>query len=361
MFAALARFREEVADGTVLGPVRAGIGALLAFHALRAAEELAKHGYFGDVFHLPIVPEAWVASRSAYALIVASQLCFAVMVTVGIWARVALAASALLGTYCLLCDRLAFDHDRYALYCYALLLSLSPCDRSWRATDSVGLEPRLGPFWAVRLAQLQVSLLYLASGGAKLLDADWRDGVVLADRFAHHGPSLFERLGAVVARPHVSSAAAKIAIMSELVLCAAVWMKRARVVAFWWGLWFHAFVLLASEVETFTLATVVMYGAFVTPDYRPRRLRFDPSRGAGRLAGAVVPLLDWFARFEVKPWEPDALSGHSIVVVRRDGSRVTGIRAFALLARCLPVLFPLWAPAALLASFTRGGDLSTGG
>jgi hypothetical protein len=46
------------------------------------------------------------------------------------------------------------------------------------------------------------------------------------------------------------------------------------------------------------------------------------------------------------------------VIVRRDGSRATGIRALAMVARCVPLLFPLWAPLALLASFTKGGEAS---
>ena len=35
-------------------------------------------------------------------------------------------------------------------------------------------EPRTGPFWAVHLAQLQISIVYLASGGSKLdTRLDW--------------------------------------------------------------------------------------------------------------------------------------------------------------------------------------------
>ena len=76
---------------------------------------------------------------------------------------------------------------------------------------------------------------------------------------------------------------------------------------------------------------------------------------AGERLGRFDP---WLGRFEVKPWEPDDQPGHSVVVERRDGERVTGVRAFAMVARCLPVLFPFWAPLALLASFTRQGDLT---
>ncbi len=366
MVSALARFRDEIADGYVLGTVRAVIGVLLGWHALSAAQELATVGYFGDAFHTPIVPEALVPSHRVYAVVLAARVCLAVMVAIGVWARPALALSAAFGLWLLLCDRNQFHHNRYALYCYALLLSLTPCDRSWRATEPSVLLPRRGPFWGVRLAQLQVSLVYLASGGSKLLDPDWRDGLVLADRIARHAHLAIEKgvpreLVELLARVDVASAMSKAAIMTELAICAALWIRSTRVVALWWGLWFHVAIQVTSKVETFTVLTLAMYGVFVTPDCRTRTLRFDPSRFSGKLAGTIVPALDWFARFEVEPWEPDDQRGHSVVVIRRDGERSTGIRAFAMLTRCLPLLFPLWAPVALLASFTKRGDLTTRG
>lgn len=364
MTSALARFAHSTGDGYVLGPVRAAVGALLGWHALGAAQELVQVGYFGDVFHVSMLPEILVPSHRMYAVVVALRMCLAVMVTIGVWARPSLALSALLGLWVLLCDRLQFHHNRYSLDCYALLLSLTPCDRSWRATET--LEPRTGPFWAVHLAQLQVSLVYLASGGSKLLDPDWRSGVVLADRVVRHAhlavaAGVPKRAVDLLASPDVASAVAKLAITTEIVLCVALWLRPTRVIALWWGIWFHAIIQATSNVETFSLLTVAMYGVFATPDYAARRLRFDPSRPWGKIAGAAVPLLDWLGRFDVKPWEPDDQPGHSLVVERRDGTRVTGIRAFCMLTRCLPLLFPIWAPVALLASFTKQGDLTTGG
>jgi hypothetical protein len=366
VIAALRRFASEIADGYVLGPVRAVLGVLLGWHALVAGEQLANVGYFGDVFHASMLPDVLVPSHRLYAVVVAARVCLAVMVILGIWARPALMVSALLGLWVLLCDRLQFHHNRYSLYCYAILLSLTPCDRSWRAAEGAVPEPRSGPFWAVRLAQIQVSLVYLASGGSKLLDPDWRGGLVMADRIARHA-QVAVNLGVprsvveFLAQPDISSAAAKLAIMTELVVCVALWLRPTRVVALWWGLWFHILIQITSNVETFSVLAVAMYAVFATPDYRARTVRFDPSRPWGKIAGIIVPALDWLARFDVKPWEPDDQRGHSIVVVRRDGGRATGVRAFAMLTRCLPLLFPLWAPVALLASFTNRGDLTTRG
>jgi Vitamin K-dependent gamma-carboxylase len=351
----LARLRKDVADAYVLGPVRAAVGALLGWHALLAAQELNVTEHFGTSFHMSMLPDVLVPSHRLYAVVVALRICLAVMITIGVWARPGLAISGLLGLWILLCDRLQFHHDRYSLFLYAVLLSLTPCDRSWRASEPSVPEPRIGSWWAVYLTGLQISIVYLASGGSKLLDPDWRSGLVLSDRIARHGGLDW------LARADVTSALAKAAIMTELVLCAALWIKPTRVVAIWWGLWFHLAVLVLARVETFTILQLAMFGVFVTPDFHARRLRFDPSRPWGKLAGTAVPLLDWFGRFEVKGWEPDDQPGHSIVVVRRDGTNVTGIRAFAMITRCVPLLFPLWAPVALFASFTRQGDLTTRG
>jgi len=357
------RLRDEIGDGWVLGPVRVVLGILLGYHALLAAEELARLGYFGDMYHASMLPDVLVPSARLYALLLAGRVCLAVMIVIGVWARPALASSALFGMWMLLCDRNQFHHNRYSLFLYAFLLALTPCDASWRVSEPEVPEPRIGPFWAVRLTQIQVSIVYLASGGAKLLDPDWRNGLVLGDRIVRHATLAIEHgvprgVVELLSKPDVASAVAKLAISTELLLCIALWLKPTRVVALWWGLWFHVVIQATSKVETFTVLTLAMYGIFATPDYRTRKLHYDPARVWGKLARTLVPLFDWLARFELAAWEPDDQRGHSIVVIRRDGSRVTGIRAFAMLTRCLPILFPVWAPVALVASFTRQGDLS---
>jgi HTTM domain len=362
------RWQSELGDTYVLGLVRVALGAMLFWQTLRSAQELTTRGYFGDVFHLPFLPEALVPSRLVYTVLIAVELIVAALAAVGHRARAALCVGSLLGLYFLLCDRVEFHHNRYALCLFAFLVSLAPCDRSFTITGPVLSEgERTGPLWAQRLAQLQLSIIYLASGGAKLLDPDWRDGRVLLVRLTMYGYKALERgvpQGVVdfVSQPTVTSALAKAAIATELLLSFALWNKRARIYALWWGVMFHLTIEVTSPVEIFTWLTLTAYGLFVTPDTRARKFFFDPSRPRAKLTARLVRALDWFARFEVKPWAPDGLKkGHSMVVVRRDATRATGIRAVAMLARCLPLLFPLWAPLMLIASFTRGGDASSRG
>jgi hypothetical protein len=363
---AFTRWCNETGDTLVLGVVRSAVGGLLFWHALGAARELLHLGYFGDAFHLPFIPEGLVAPRGAYTVLVALRLLLAALVVVGYAPRQALLGSALLGVYTLLCDRIGYHHNRWALDCYAFLLAFAPCDRAMVLVGPPSTAAsRTGMLWAQRLAQLQVCIVYVASGGAKLLDPDWREGLVLGDRFVRYGYQAIERgvprvIVDAFSHPASTSALAKIAIATELLLAVGLWSRRTRVFALWWGVWFHLVIEITSQVETFTWLTLAMYGLFAAPDARARKLFYDPSRSKGVVLAGAVAALDWLARFEVRPWEPDGLkSGHALVVVRRDGSKATGVRALAMVARCVPLLFPLWAPLALLASFTKGGETST--
>jgi Vitamin K-dependent gamma-carboxylase len=365
----LARWQTETGDVRVLALARVGIGVLLFWQCLDLARELARDGYFGDAFHMPFLPEAFVPSSSVYKLTLAARLLLGALVAIGTFARPALFASAVLGGWALLCDRVHFHHNRYALLCFAFLLAFSPCDR---ALSIISQEPpgpsverpRIGALWAQRLAGLQLSIIYLASGGSKLLDADWRGGLVIGDRFARYGGQALDRgvparLVEVLSQPAATSAIAKLAIATELFLAFGLWSRRTRVFALWLGLAFHLTIELTSNVELFTLLSLTIYVLFATPDFRARKLHYDPSRRRGKILARLVGALDWLARFEIRAWEPDGLrKGHTLVIVRRDGTRATGIRALAMVARCVPLLFPLWLPLALVASFTRGGGTS---
>ncbi len=354
--------RDELGDATVLGRVRLSLGLLMFVSALQAVRALQGNEDRADLFRWPLWPDALVAVPPVLAAIVAAQVVLAMLVVSGQRSRGALLASGLLSLDVMGCDRLQFHHNRYALALYAILMSLSPCDRSVHLGPPV---PRVGPLWAARLAGLQVSLVYLASGGSKLLDLDWRSGAVLLERLRLYGAQAVAagvppRIMDFLARPESTSGLAKLAIATEILLAVGLWIPSTRVMALWWGVGFHVVIEATARVEGFSWLTLTMYGVFVTPDVAARRFFYDPSRRKGRWLARGVVLLDWLSRFEVKAWEPDAVKrGHSVVVVRRDGTLATGLGAVAMVARCTPLLFPLWAPLAFAASFTDRGDASS--
>ena len=119
------------------------------------------------------------------------QLGLALLVTLGRYARPSLLVSAALGIYLLTCDRISYHNNRYALFLFSFLIAFTPCDRAFVGRPFVrksGTQPplgrgaRTGPLWAARLAQVQLAIIYLSSGGSKLLDPDWRGGDVIGDR-----------------------------------------------------------------------------------------------------------------------------------------------------------------------------------
>ncbi|HEX3770589.1 MAG TPA: HTTM domain-containing protein [Polyangiaceae bacterium] len=364
MIEALTRWRDEEGETHAIAVARIVLGLLLLQSALRAAEEL-RAGYFGDVFHWPILPEALVPSAVVYGLVVGAQGVLALLVVLGLRARPALVASAGLGTYVLLCDRVQFHHNRWAMACYALLLGFAPCDRVY------GLDARRrrssastrGPLWAARLAQLQVSIIYLGSGGSKLLDPDWRAGRVLATRMALYGTNAVHAgipagFMAWLAEPAVSGALAKLAIGTELGLSVALWPRGTRAFALWWAVWFHLTIEATSRVEGFTWLTLAMLGLFATPDAGARRIVLGPgaSRALRRFV-TVIARLDVLARFRVEPASDGVTaraSSASLVVVDRAGREHTRLGAVAMIARAVPVFFPLWVPLATLARAARG-------
>jgi hypothetical protein len=202
----------------------------------------------------------------------------------------------------------------------------------------------------VRLAQVQISLIYLASGGSKLLDDDWRGGLVLLDRMTRYGGDAIakgvpERVVHFFQDPAVASALAKGAIATELFLALGLWLPRTRAAALWIGVMFHLTIEVTSKVSYFSWLMILAYALFATPDLRARSISFDPSHRGSAIVARIARELDWLARFEIKAWTPDGLARSRHLVVRdRDGRSATGLAAAVVLARSLPLLFPLWVP-----------------
>jgi hypothetical protein len=222
--------------------------------------------------------------------------------------------------------------------------------------------------------QAQVSLLYLASGGGKLLDPDWRGGQTMLLRFqrgveeaARAGTPLPDWLVHFFGTPALTSLGSKAAISLELSLAFALWIPATRVVALWAGAVFHLLIQASARVELFSWLMGVAYIAFVTPELHERTLRVDSRTTLGRAARRFVRALDWFARFRVEELAASERGQGSLAVVGRGGETARGWEVPAALARALPVAFLVWPPCALLAlrqardrSRTTGAGSSAG-
>jgi hypothetical protein len=266
----LRAWRDEVGDVQRLGLVRLMLGFFLFRQALHDVEHATQWGYFGTRFHVPILPDALVPSPLAWAVLEAAMLTMGALVVAGFAARPSLFLSGLAGIYLLLCDRMRYHHHIYTLYLMALLLAFIPCDRSWaRGRRLARDDERVGPLWAMRLLQLQLTIIYLASGGSKLLDADWRSGSVLADRLVRYGNAAIARgvphaFVDFLRSPLGGHLMAKGAIATELGLAVALWHPRTRRLAAWAGIAFHVVIDVTTGVDIFSWLSISILYLFAT-------------------------------------------------------------------------------------------------
>jgi hypothetical protein len=337
----------EERNAHVLGLLRVSFATLLLLLTLRLLRELFHGPYFGDVFHMPLLPERFVPTRQGYLALLGCQALGCVLALVGVLARPALLGASLCGLYGFFCDRLQYHNNRYELLLLALLVSLSPCDRSFILFGAA--RPGTAPRWAARLVGAQLAVVYLASSLGKLADADWRSGAVLLPRFVL-GQPLAERylpagLAQILAAPGFAHAASIAAISSELCLALGLWFPATRALCLWLGVMFHGGIELTARVELFSYTMLSGYLAFVTPELRERSVSWNARSQVGRALGWLCSRLDVLARFR-----HEQVDGQATLVVARDRAGVAhrGLSAWRELSRATPLLFPLWLPLCLL-------------
>jgi hypothetical protein len=327
----------EEGDTYVLALVRIGFGLLLLNEAWLAWKQLEGPGFFGGYFHQPFLPESLVVSEGAYAVVIAAQAMAAVTVIAGRGARVGLVVGASLLVYTMLCDRLGFHHYRHTMAAFSVLLSLTPCDRHL----CLGKKAKggAGPLWAANAMKAQVSVMYLASGGSKLFDADWREGLMMRGMVAGfarlvHSRGIPSEWIAALETPLGASLLAKGAITTELTLAIVLWWPQARRLALWVGLFFHLYISLMTPVQLFTAEMLLVYLLFATTDRGARVLKYDPTRDH---VASIVETLDWLARYRLEP-----VKGAELTVVDRGGAERRGVSAAACIFGTIPLLFPAW-------------------
>jgi hypothetical protein len=356
---------DEQRDCTLLGLMRVVFAALLVHNAYRLGSSTLVRGYFGDHFFMPLVPEAWVPNKTGYLLLLGLQGAAALLALAGFFARPALLLASCTALYVLTLDRLQYHNNRYTLILLAFLLAFAPCDRAFLPLRKAPpLSERLGPVWARILIQLQVCVVYLASGGSKLLDPDWRGGQVLAVRYqrglvlaAEHGMELPTWVHRLLSAPVFAQLTSMAAIATELFLAVGLWLPRTRTVSLWVGVMFHLGIELGARVESFSYLMWGAFLAFCVPELRERRVFFTTDTKLGAWLARALPRLDWLARFELVPETSSRAA--SLEVADRDGRRERGLGAVALLVRGLPLFFPLWLPLRIAASLrSRTGGTS---
>jgi hypothetical protein len=287
-----------------LGVVRIAFGALIVIWTAALLPGL--HDLFGvdGVAPVPLrEPFRWTVFQvwtSDQALLVgwAILLVAAVAMTVGWHSRLAAVVVWVLVLAFQYRNPSAFNSGDVVIRVEAFFLMLAPSG----AALSLDQRRRTGSFWstqirapwAIRLLQLQVSIIYLASVRSKMSGHAWPDGTAVSYAMRLYDMLLLPTPHAFSANPLLVNVATWSALATELSLGILVWNKRLRPWILAAGVVMHTTIALTINVGFFTPAMFVLYLAFVPPTAirdLPATVRqwFARARGSGHDGVEVAP------------------------------------------------------------------------
>jgi hypothetical protein len=187
-------------------------------------------------------------------------------------------------------DPFVFDSGDALLRITALFVALSPAgaslslDRARRARERFWEFPARAP-WALRLMQVQLSVLYVATAWTKLRGTTWNDGTAVSYSLRLDDLERFPVPHFVTDSLLLANLMTYGTLAIELAIGVLVWNRRARPWVLGLGVALHLGIEYSIRVGFFTLALLVLYLAFVPSDtaarvalavrdrVRPRRAR----------------------------------------------------------------------------------------
>lgn len=152
----------------------------------------------------------------------------------------------------------------------ALILAVSPCgaalslDQARRDGNLWSAQQR--PQWPLRLMQLQLSLIYLASALSKINGGTWPQGTAVSYALRLQDLVLLSAPHWLTNSALLMNAATWGTLAIELSLAILVWNRRLRPWVLAAGVVMHTMIMITIAVGFFTLAMFVLYLAFIPPE-----------------------------------------------------------------------------------------------
>lgn len=277
--AAVARWRRfwfQLQPAYTLGLVRMAFGVLAIGWTVSLLPDLnslfGPHGLVpqqpGDAFYWGVFA-IWTSEHAlltGWVVLLVSS----VALTVGWHSRLAALAVFVLILSFQHRDPLVWNSGDVAVRIEAFILALSPCGAALSLDQVRGdgkfWSAQQRPQWAIRLLQVQMSLIYLASALSKINGSTWAQGSAVS--YALRLPDLV-----LLSPPHwvtnsalLMNAATWGTIAVELSVALLVWNRRLRPWVLAAGVVMHTIIMITIAAGFFTLAMYVLYLAFVPPE-----------------------------------------------------------------------------------------------
>jgi hypothetical protein len=348
---------DATGDVRALAVLRILLGPIVLLHLEDTFRRAADGIIYSDRFYLPYADWYPEASRALYEPMLWMAAVAAIAMSVGLLTRVATCYTAFFVAYNLFLSQTHFAHNRAFLLILLVTIAIIPTGRYY--SIDAWLRRRFGrgdpgpksdvPLWPLWLVRFEVVAVYCASAVSKVIDQDWWGGRVLQLRAIDGYEQAIDEgaprwLMDVLADGTFQWWFSKGAVLTEFVIALGFVNRRTRLLAIWIAIPFHVSIQIGARVQVFSWAALAALVIWVTPSARDRTLVVPRSHRLAR----VVPLLDWFGRFEIEHGD-----GASIVLLDRpapDGSQVrrTGGDAIWTMFSRLPVTFWFAAPGLLI-------------
>jgi hypothetical protein len=280
------RFWFEPEETSTLALVRIAFGAVVLAWTLTLTNDA--YDFFSGSGVLPSpdwegeAGAAWglldvFEGRLAVALLLGALLLASVCLIVGQYTRLA-AVVVFLGLLSL--ERrnpFVFNSGDGLLRVIAFYMMLAPSGASlsldrWRREPGSFWEfPRRAP-WALRLMQVQLSVLYLSSVWAKLPGETWNDGTALSYALRLEDLARFELPLSITDSELIVNVLTYGTLAIEAAIGILVWNRTLRPWVLALGVGLHVGIDLTVRVGFFSYALFVLYIAFLPPDAVSARL-----------------------------------------------------------------------------------------
>lgn len=135
-----------------------------------------------------------------------------------------------------------------------------------------GTFPRRAP-WALRLVQIQLSIVYLATVWEKLKGEAWRDGTAVSYALRVGNVNRVPAPAWLTDSPFLMQAATYSTLVLEVAIAVLVWNRRARPWVLGMGVLLHLSIEVSLVVGFFGLAMLTLYLAFLPPESAEKVLR----------------------------------------------------------------------------------------
>ena len=298
------RFWFEPTSTATLGVFRIAYGIVLLGWTLAIAPNALTFFSHGGILpkHPPTGlrwgPLAWSGSDAAVIAVVALLLLAAVCIAIGYRSRIACAV-AFVGIVALTRrNPFLFNSGDALLRNISLFMVAAPSGvalsvDAWRkGRDAFWEFPKRAP-WALRLIQVQISMVYLFTFWAKARGSRWIAGTAVAESLRVGDVSRIHLPYGLTNSLLIANVMTYGTLVVELSLAILIWNRRLRPWVIAAGIALHLFIELAFALGFFSIVMITSYISFVPEDAMERwlsgvrsRLRRSRSRVARRVAEA---------------------------------------------------------------------------